>query len=67
MNDYLVLTYVRDEMLSDPYIDANLAWSIFKLAEHNGDAESLMNRWMIATPEEKIFVERLMVELLEIK
>jgi hypothetical protein len=65
VNDYIVLTYVRDEMLANPYIDAEFAWDTFKVAQSNGDMRSLYDRWMLANDEEKIFIENLMKELLK--
>ena len=64
MTDYQILCFVRDEMLSNPHIESEFVWSAFKLAEHNGDCRELFDRWMVSSPEEKILVERVMMDLL---
>ena len=66
MTDYQILLYVRDELLANPYIDAQFVWDAFKLAERNGDMRSLFDRWMISSPEEKNMVESVMEDLLKV-
>ena len=66
MNKYQIISYVKEEMLANPYISDQFAWDIACLAEDNGDAEALVYRWMEAeTDEEKYMIERVMEDLLK--
>lgn len=41
-----VLSFIREEMLSNPNVDAQFIYMATHLAEEDGELHSLLNRWM---------------------
>lgn len=46
MINYEIISFIRDEMLRDPSIDAEFAWRSARIAEENEVAYDLMVEWM---------------------
>ena len=64
MNDYNILCYARDDLLSNPHIDADIVWRAFNLAERSSDMQGLFHRYIGATtPEEKYMIERVIEDM----
>lgn len=65
MNDPEVISYVQDEMLKDPNVDARFVYKITDLAVMDEDMFDLMVRWMEASiPTEREWIEQDMRSLL---
>ena len=49
MINYEIISFIREEMLKDPSIEAELAWRSSKMAEEDSTAYELMVEWMKTT------------------
>lgn len=46
MNNLEVIYFIRDQMLTDPSIDASFAWTLAKMAEEDHEIFTLLQEWM---------------------
>lgn len=46
MTDYEVIEFIKDEMLSDPEIEAGFAWEVYNSAQYDPEMYALMCEWM---------------------
>lgn len=65
--DLEVLSFIRDQMLSYPNINAEFVWKVYNYGCYNGDVAELMERWMLHEDNEqqRILCERLMLEMID--
>ena len=60
--DYDVLSYIKDEMLSDPSVDAQFIYMCTGLAERDLELYHFLNEWMKSSDKEKDNIELFITE-----
>jgi hypothetical protein len=66
MNNLETIYFIRDQMLTDPTLDAGFVWTIAKIAEEDHEVYTLMQEWMEeVNPQLKKEIENDIEQLLD--